>query len=985
LSEQRYNISDARRIESGVRNDFDTMVTAMWTNTSQGYIIRGFNILVAGAIGAPANGLQLVVDPGAVININASVSGTIFQTPTGTPNQTLNAATNTNVSGSFAPNSTNYVGIDYNRFADPTTDETKYIWSQSANDEIETIAPAAQTLTFKLYITTSVWALNVLPIAIVVTDSNGNVTSISDCRWMLYSLETGGLNPNPNYVYPWSEGRTQSPVTVSSANSSSDPFSGGDKQLTCAKDWENAVMSMFLEVKGTPYWFSGPTGPGPNPSIANLFQDLGNTVVTGAGEISNGILPNSDAILTTTGNLTASSNLITSVASTVGLSDGDYIFGTGIPQFTRILNISGSTITMNQEATLPITSASITFYSPSVITTPGQINWDQNIELRVIGSSLTYTLVANPSSSDITLSDDEAAYITLVRDVVIAPNLIFVSGSPDVTSVGSVSWTAGLLAGDYIKVASNTSAGYYQILSLGTAAMSYTDSAYAVTLTTNVVPADNSGVTGSQAKYAFGTYNAVPTPSTNRDIYIAARAAVPMSGNTFWLFLREDNGGNPRVYVRFLGQELDNGESVEVSGTTSLELLQYIGSPSSSSSQPQYVDAIDPNSIPQITAITVGAGSTITTGQYFLLNSSADSRQYAVWFNVSGGGGQPVVADVTNYIEVDVLSGDSANTIATKLATALNSEAGGDFSAVAGTGTVTVTTTSAGTSNPASNGNVGAPFAVSTTQLGTGQGNYIIHDSDNLTLAIKELDTAYGELIASLDSPTYDEIINVVASGGTYPPSLNSPVSINGPVANGSTITLPNNSRESNIPAQYTVGKGTLQVFLNGQFLDIETGAYQELGIANAPSSTIEILALPGGGLVVGDSLEFRIGLGGGGGGGSSSIGPAGPQGPQGINGFDAAGGPVPVSIKTGNYTVLTTDCFLAADCTSGPITFTLFPASGNTGRIVYLKKIDSSSNALTIVGNGSDTVEFGSSFVENIQGQSVSLISNGSTGWWAF
>ena len=217
ISEQRYGIDDARRVESAIRNDFDETVTAIITNTTQGYIIRGFSIPVAGSIGAPANNLELLVDPGAVLHIDASVSGTIFQTPIGTANQVLNAATNTAVTGSFTANSTNYVGIDYNRFADPSTNVTKYIWNQAASDEIETIAPAAQTLTFQVYITTSVWAANVLPVAIVTTDGNGNVLTITDARWMLYSLETGGINPNPNYVYPWSEGRTQPPVTTSSS------------------------------------------------------------------------------------------------------------------------------------------------------------------------------------------------------------------------------------------------------------------------------------------------------------------------------------------------------------------------------------------------------------------------------------------------------------------------------------------------------------------------------------------------------------------------------------------------------------------------------------------------------------------------------------------------------------------------------------------------------------------------------------------------
>ena len=86
-----------------------------------------------------------------------------------------------------------------------------------------------------------------MPVAIVTTDSNGNVTSITDARYNLYSLETGGINPNPNHVYPWSEGRTQPPVTINSSNSSQDPFTGGDKQLSDFKDWADAIMSTLLE------------------------------------------------------------------------------------------------------------------------------------------------------------------------------------------------------------------------------------------------------------------------------------------------------------------------------------------------------------------------------------------------------------------------------------------------------------------------------------------------------------------------------------------------------------------------------------------------------------------------------------------------------------------------------------------------------------------------------------------------------------------
>jgi len=970
LSEQRLDVSSLRRIESASRSDWDAAVTAIITGTSQGYIIRGFSLVTSGAIGSAANGLQMIVDPGSILNIDASASGTVFQVPLGTANQVLNAATNPNVSGSFTASSTNYVGIDYNRFADPSTDVTKYIWNATANDEITEIAPEAQTLTYKIIITTSPWAQNVLPAAIVTTDSNGNVLTITDPRWMLYSLETGGISPNPNFTYPWSQGQTQSPVTISATNSSANPFIGGDKQLDSLKSWMNAIMSELLGIKGTPYWFSGAGGGGggPIPSLQSLFQDLGNTVITGSGEISNGILPNSDPILVTTGNIAVTSNQLTSLASTAGLVNGDFIFGTGIPQGATILSIAGSTITMSQPATLNGTGIGVSFYSPSAITSPGQINWDQPIEIRVIGSSLTYTIAANPSSTDITLTDDEVAYILLNREVPIAPNLIFVSGSPTVNSVGAVTWTSGLLPGDFIKVASNTSSGYYQILTVNSGSQ--------VTLTSNVSAGDNSGAGGSQAQYAFGSYHASPSPvGDTRAIQISSRASVPVGADVFWLFLREDNGGNPKVYIRFLSQELDNGESVSVSGTTSLELLQYIGSPSASSSKPQYVAAMNPGSTVQISDFTTGGGSTITGGQYFLISSSADAREYAVWFKVSGVGSAPVAPNTNAIIEVDILTGDTATQVATKLALALNSAPFGDFSATSGVGTLVVTNTSAGTSNGASNVNVGAPFAITTSQSGTGTGNYVIHDSDSLTLAIKELDKAIGNIQALLDSPSYDEVIEIVASGATPPTSLN------GPVANGSFLTLPNNSREGNIPQQYTVGAGSLLLFLNGQFMDLESGAYAEVGAPGTPSNQIQILTLPGGGLVIGDEVEIR--LGGGGGNGANAVGPAGPAGAPGAPGLNGSMTPVSVSTKFGptTYAVLTGDCILRADCTAGVVNFDLPAASTVTGRIFYLKKVDSTSNYLNINAFGSDLIDGFSAQYENVQYESFTLASNGS-GW---
>jgi hypothetical protein len=115
----------------------------------------------------------------------------------------LNAATTSNVYGAFVPSSFNYVGIDYYRFQDPTTDTQRYLWDPTTQQEDQEIAPAAIIMNYEFVITSSIWAANILPLAIIETDSSNNVVSITDSRPLLFRLGTGGASPNPFYVYPF--------------------------------------------------------------------------------------------------------------------------------------------------------------------------------------------------------------------------------------------------------------------------------------------------------------------------------------------------------------------------------------------------------------------------------------------------------------------------------------------------------------------------------------------------------------------------------------------------------------------------------------------------------------------------------------------------------------------------------------------------------------------------------------------------------------
>jgi hypothetical protein len=69
-------------------------------------------------------------------------------------------------------------------------------------------------------------------------------------------------------------------------------------------------------------------------------------------------------------------------------------------------------------------------------------------------------------------------------------------------------------------------------------------------------------------------------------------------------------------------------------------------------------------------------------------------------------------------------------------------------------------------------------------------------------------------------------------------------------------------------------------------------------------------------------------------------------------------------------------------DCTTTPITVPMPAAATLTGQMLWIKKIDSTSNAVTIDGNGSETIDGAASITLTSQYQSITLVSDG-TNWF--
>lgn len=96
----------------------------------------------------------------------------------------------------------------------------------------------------------------------------------------------------------------------------------------------------------------------------------------------------------------------------------------------------------------------------------------------------------------------------------------------------------------------------------------------------------------------------------------------------------------------------------------------------------------------------------------------------------------------------------------------------------------------------------------------------------------------------------------------------------------------------------------------------------------------------------------------------------------------DFIGDVVRVAHKTASYTLSKTDRVITADCTSGNVTITLPPVSGNTGRRFVVKRTDASVNNVIVAGDGSETIDGSNTYTMSTQYDSVTVLCDG-TEWW--
>lgn len=102
----------------------------------------------------------------------------------------------------------------------------------------------------------------------------------------------------------------------------------------------------------------------------------------------------------------------------------------------------------------------------------------------------------------------------------------------------------------------------------------------------------------------------------------------------------------------------------------------------------------------------------------------------------------------------------------------------------------------------------------------------------------------------------------------------------------------------------------------------------------------------------------------------------------QSINEVIASRGKFGVRSVSATGDIASTDGLVLVDATAGAVTMTLPLAASVPGRVFAVKKVDASGNAVTVDGNGSETIDGATTQALSAQYDVLTVASDG-TEWW--
>jgi len=270
--QERLDVPDARAIEAFGQNDWSYFLKGIISSKS--LIVSGFDV---------SNWGNIFTVPGVKIRQN-NVSLIHPEAKTQAMGFYISSGSETDYTLVLNPDATNFVEVDLK--TEGGARDVRAFWDPAANggaggeytDTVDTVINLALNITVNV----SGFGDGRIPLYKIVTDSDGKVVQITDCRPMFFRLGTGGSSPDPSADYSFrstpdlAHSRFETAVTATKAESNNQVFQGGDKNIRSLKEWMDVVMTQLKRGMNLPYWYASP-----RVSLAEAYQNSALTFLTG--------------------------------------------------------------------------------------------------------------------------------------------------------------------------------------------------------------------------------------------------------------------------------------------------------------------------------------------------------------------------------------------------------------------------------------------------------------------------------------------------------------------------------------------------------------------------------------------------------------------------------------------------------------------------------------------------------------------------------
>lgn len=282
ISNERLDLPDFLNLDAFGNADWSAFVEKFFSDSP--VIISGFDIdTPVTLIGTSTSSVSVNIDGGMLFHpTSTGGAGGFFVGASGSAQQSV----------SLTAGQTNFVEMDQTTSTGAA--DVRAIWDESggsdgSGEEFTQTVDTVTDLEVDVTVNTTGFTGGSVPIAKVVVDSSGFITSITDSRNLIFRLGSGGTSPDPLNKFSWPNvpsgfDRVDTPVTVSSVTGVN-PFQGSDKNIPNMKDWMDAVMSRISELQGSSYWFSN-GGAISGGSLSDLWWDSVGSIFTTSGVFS---------------------------------------------------------------------------------------------------------------------------------------------------------------------------------------------------------------------------------------------------------------------------------------------------------------------------------------------------------------------------------------------------------------------------------------------------------------------------------------------------------------------------------------------------------------------------------------------------------------------------------------------------------------------------------------------------------------------------